>query len=323
MMGFLAQRLGQAAITWLIILSLLFFLFRLLPGDPASMVIDPRMTPEARELLRRQFGLDQPLPLQYFLYLGNLLRGEFGYSFQTGRPVVAMIFERLPATLLLFTSASVLSFLLGMWLGRVAAWRRGSPGEGFLTVLGLMLYTVFLPWFGMLVMWVFAFQLGLFPLGGMVSPEVWIAESGLVEKALDLLHHLVLPLVVLTATMFAGSMLLMRSSMLDVLGQEFITSARAKGLPERRVRDKHAARNALLPVVTSFALSCAFSMSGGVLTETVFSWPGLGSEIVRAVMSQDFPMAQAAFLFLAGVVLLANVVADVLYVYLDPRVRPS
>lgn len=323
MMGFLAQRLGQAAITWLIILSLLFFLFRLLPGDPASMVIDPRMTPEARELLRRQFGLDRPLLLQYFLYLGNLLRGEFGYSFQTGRPVVAMIFERLPATLLLFTSASVLSFLLGMWLGRVAAWRRGSPGEGFLTVLGLVLYTVFLPWFGMLVMWVFAFQLGLFPLGGMVSPEVWIAGSGLVEKALDLLHHLVLPLVVLTATMFAGSMLLMRSSMLDVLGQEFITSARAKGLPERRVRDKHAARNALLPVVTSFALSCAFSMSGGVLTETVFSWPGLGSEIVRAVMSQDFPMAQAAFLFLAGVVLLANVVADVLYVYLDPRVRPS
>lgn len=321
MLGFLIRRLGGAIATWFVVLTLLFFLFRLLPADPASLILDPKMTPEARDLLRRQFGLDRPVHLQYFMYLGNLLQGNFGVSFQTGRPVLETIMERLPPTLLLFTTASVLSFVLGAWCGRIIAWRRGSPVEGALVLAGLSLYTIFLPWFGMLILWIFAFRLRLFPLGGMLSPELWIGEARVISKALDLLHHLVLPLAVLTATMFAGSMLVMRASLLEILPEQYIMTARAKGLPERIVRDRHAARNALLPLITSFALSLAFSMGGGVLTETVFSWPGLGSEIVKAVLSQDFPMAQAAFLLLAGVVILANLIADLLYGYLDPRVR--
>jgi peptide/nickel transport system permease protein len=322
MIGYIIKRVWQTVITLFIILTLLFFLFRMVPGDPASMILDPRMTPEAKELLRRQFGLDKPLWMQYLLYLKNVFQGNFGRSFQAGRPVFEIIKEKLPATLLLFTSASILSFILGMRFGKVIAWRRGSVLEAGVTLFGLMFYTVFLPWFGMLMIWIFSYKLGLFPLGGMVSPEIWIKEGvSTLTKALDILHHLFLPLSVLTLTMFAGSMLIMRSSMLEILGKDYITTARSKGVQEKVVRDKHAARNAMLPLTTSFALSLAFSMSGGVLTETVFSWPGLGSEIVEAVLNQDFPLAQAAFLLIAFIVLGANLVADILYVYLDPRIR--
>jgi len=321
MTGYIARRLLQMVVTLFVILTVLFFLFRLMPGDPASMVLDPKMPPEAKEVLRHQFGLDRPLFTQYLLYLGNVLRGNFGRSFQSARSVLAVIVERLPATLLLFTTASVLSFALGMWIGKLIAWRRGGPLETSCTLLGLSFYTVFLPWFGMLVIWIFAYRLDWFPLGGILTPQLWIGMASTWAKALDVLHHLALPLFVLTAVMFAGSMLVMRSSMLETLEQDYVTAARAKGLTERVVRNRHAARNAMLPLVTSFTLSLAFSMSGGVLTETVFSWPGLGTELVEAVLSQDFPLAQGAFLLIAVLVLVANLVADVLYVVLDPRIR--
>ncbi len=321
MSGYITRRLLQMIVTLFVILTVLFFLFRLMPGDPVSMVLDPRMPPEAKEALRRQFGLDRPLVTQYLLYLGNVFRGNFGRSFQSARPVLAVIVERLPTTLLLFTTASVFSFALGMWIGKLIAWRRGGPLETSFTLLGLSFYTVFLPWFGMLVIWIFAYRLDWFPLGGILSPELWISEASTWAKSLDVLHHLALPLFVLTAVMFAGSMLVMRSSMLETLEQDYVTAARAKGLTERVVRNRHAARNAMLPLVTSFTLSLAFSMSGGVLTETVFSWPGLGTELVEAVLAQDFPLAQGAFLLIAILVLAANLVADLLYVVLDPRIR--
>jgi len=321
MTGYLARRLLQVLVTMFVILTVLFFLFRLMPGDPASMVLDPKMPPEAKEALRHQFGVDRPLVTQYLLYLGNVFRGNLGRSFQSARPVLAVILERLPATLLLFTTAVILAFTLGMWIGKLIAWRRGGPLEISCTLLGLSFYTVFLPWFGMLVIWIFAYQLDWFPLGGILTPELWISGASTWAKALDVLHHLALPLLVLTSVMFAGSMLVMRSSMLETLEQDYVTSARAKGLAERVVRNRHAARNAMLPLVTSFTLSLAFSMSGGVLTETVFSWPGVGTELVEAVMAQDYPLAQGAFLLIAVVVLAANLVADVLYVVLDPRIR--
>jgi len=321
MTGYIARRLLQMVVTLFVILTVLFFLFRLMPGDPVSMVLDPKMPPEAKEALRHQFGLDRPLVAQYFFYLGNVFRGNFGRSFQSARPVLAVIVDRLPATLLLFTTASVLSFALGMWIGKLIVWRRGGPLETSCTLLGLSFYTVFLPWFGMLVIWIFAYQLDWFPLGGILTPELWIGAASTWAKSLDVLHHLALPLFVLTAVMFAGSMLVMRSSMLETLEQDYVTAARAKGLSERVVKNKHAARNAMLPLVTSFTLSLAFSMSGGVLTETVFSWPGLGTELVEAVLAQDFPLAQGAFLLIAILVLVANLVADLLYVVLDPRIR--
>lgn len=323
MYRYIAGRILQIAVTLFILLTLTFFLFRVMPGDPASMVIDPKMPPEAKAILKKQLGLDEPLHNQYMIYLKNFFRGEFGRSFYYGRPVFEVIMQRLPATILLFTTAAIISWSLGFLLGKIIAWRRGTFLEHFLTFFGLVFYSVFLPWFGLMLIWIFSYKLGLFPLGGMISPELWL-ERGKVSGVIlfmDLLHHLILPIFVLTIVSFAGAMLLMRSSMLETLREDYILTARAKGLKEEVIRDKHAARNALLPVVTALALSLSFSMSGGVLTEVIFSWPGLGREIVAATLNYDYPLAQAAFVFLASIVLVANLIADVLYAYLDPRIR--
>lgn len=323
MYRYIAQRTLQIAITLFIVIALMFILFRIMPGDPATMVLDPKMPPEAKAILRKQFGLDEPLYMQFLIYLKNFFRGEFGRSFYFGRPVYDIIVEKLPNTILLFTSATIISWGLGFTLGKVIAWKRGSRLELSLTFFGLLFYTIFIPWFGLIMIWIFSYKLGIFPLGGMRSPELWMGgqEVSRIILALDILHHLALPLIVLTILNFAGAMLLMRSSMLETLREDYIMTARAKGLEEHVIRDRHAARNALLPVVTAFTLSLSFSMSGGVLTETVFTWPGLGREIVTATLNYDYPLAQAAFIFLAAIVLIANLIADVLYAYLDPRIK--
>jgi peptide/nickel transport system permease protein len=183
-------------------------------------------------------------------------------------------------------------------------------------------HTVFLPWLALLLIWIFAYRLGWFPITGMISEDVWLdPDAGLWTKALDIGHHMVLPLATLFLIHFGSSLLVMRSSMLDTLKEDYILTARAKGLTDKEVRNRHAARNAALPVVTGIGLSLAFSINGGALTETVFTWPGIGRELVFAVSHSDYPLAQAAFLLIAIVVLVANVIVDVLYAYLDPRIR--
>lgn len=323
MYSYLARRILQIALTLLILLTLMFFLFRIMPGDPASMIIDPKMPPEAKAILKKQFGLDEPPIKQYIIYLKNFFRGELGRSFYYGRPVFEIIMERLPATILLFTTATIISWSLGFFLGKIIAWKRGSFLEHSLNFFGLIFYSIFLPWFGLMLIWIFSYKLGLFPLGGMISPELWLEREKVswVLLFLDLLNHLILPILVLTIVSFAGAMLLTRSSMLETLREDYILTARAKGLKEEVIRDKHAARNALLPVVTALALSLSFSISGGVLTEIIFSWPGIGREIVAATLNYDYPLAQATFVFLASIVLTANLIADILYAYLDPRIR--
>jgi peptide/nickel transport system permease protein len=216
-----------------------------------------------------------------------------------------------------------MAYALGINLGRIIAWRRGGKLEYGSTVLGLFFYTMPIFWLGLLAIWVFSYRLDLFPVGGMKSPEIWSAavDVGVFRKLIDVLYHLFLPLTVFTVWIFTGSMLLMKNSMLETLREDYITTARAKGLSEKKVRDHHAARNAMLPVVTALALSMAFSFNGGVLTETTFSWPGLGSALVEASLNYDYPLAQGAFIMLAGVVLLAVLCADILYAYLDPRIK--
>lgn len=319
---FILRRLYQIIITLFIIMTLLFILFRVMPGDPASMILDPKIPAEAKALIREQFGLDKPLFIQYGYYLKNVLTLNFGHSFYYPKPVFDIVMEKLPNTILLFTTAVLLSYLIGIPLGKYIAWRRGSRLEIGITIIGLVFYTVFIPWFGLIMIWLFAYKLGWFPLGGMLTPELWADKGiGLLPKILDVLYHLCLPLFVLTLLFFAGSMLLMRNSMLEVLREDYILTAKAKGLDEKTIRNRHAARNAMLPVVTALTLSLAFSMNGGVLTEKVFSWPGLGKLLIEAVLSHDYPLAQAAFLLLSIVVLVANLIADVLYAYLDPRIK--
>jgi peptide/nickel transport system permease protein len=319
---YIFKRLVEIAVIFFVIMTILFILFRLAPGDPVARMVDPSMTPEDARRLKESLGLDRPLWTQYIYYLKNVATGNMGVSFHYGEPVTRILMNRLPNTILLFTTAIILSALLGVFLGKIAAWRRGERTDTVMTIGALFCHTLFLPWLGLIVIWVFAYRIGWFPITGMVSPQVWIdPEAGFIAKALDVLHHMILPLMTLVVIHFGSYLLVMRSSMLDTLKEDYILTARAKGLDERTIRNRHAAPNAALPVVTSVGLSLAFSINGGALTETVFTWPGLGRELVFSVSHSDYPLAQAAFLLIALVVLVANLAVDVLYAYLDPRIR--
>jgi len=319
---YIFRRLIQIIIIFFVILTVLFLLFRLAPGDPVSRMIDPDMTPEDAEVLISQLGLDQPLWTQYVYYVKNFFTGNFGDSFHYGQPVVRIIGNRLPNTILLFTSSIILSALVGIFLGKIASWHKGKKTDTWMTIGALVTHTVFLPWLALIMIWVFAYKLDWFPITGMISEEVWLdPDVGLLAKFLDVLHHMVLPLGTLFLIHFGSYLLIMRSSMLETLKEDYIITARAKGLEEDVIRDHHAAPNAALPVVTSVGLSLAFSINGGALTETVFTWPGIGRELVFSVSHNDYPLAQASFLLIAIVVLLSNLVVDVLYAYLDPRIR--
>jgi peptide/nickel transport system permease protein len=236
--------------------------------------------------------------------------------------VAQIIARRLPNTILLFTTAVILSTLAGVWLGKVVAWRKGRPVDTAITIGALVCHTLFLPWIALLIIWGLGYELGWFPITGMITPEVWIdPTAGFLTKTVDVLHHMALPLLTLFIVQFGSYMLIMRSSMLDTLSADYIFTARAKGLPEHTIRDRHAAPNAALPVITSVGLSLAFSINGGALTEQVFSWPGIGREMVFAVSNNDYPLALACFLLIALVVLMANLIVDVLYAFMDPRIR--
>ncbi|MBW2205143.1 MAG: ABC transporter permease [Deltaproteobacteria bacterium] len=301
---YIARRMIQIIIIFFVILTVLFLLFRLAPGDPVSRMVDPDMTQEDAEILIVQFGLDQPLGVQYLIYVKNFFTGHFGFSFHYGEPVVDIIRNRLPNTILLFTTSIILSALVGVFLGKIASWHKGKKTDSVMTIGALVTHTLFLPWLALILIWVFGYKFGWFPINGMIF-----------------MYHMVLPLSTLFLIHFGAYLLIMRSSMLETLKEDYILTARAKGLTEKVIRNHHAAPNAALPVVTSVGLSLAFSINGGALTETVFTWPGIGRELVSSVSQNDYPLAQACFLMIAGVVLVSNLVVDVLYAYLDPRIR--
>jgi len=317
---YILGKLVEIAVIFFVIMTALFFLFRLSPGDPISKVVDPMLTPEDMRYLIEQMGLDKPMWEQYVIYLKNFFAGNFGVSFHYGEPVFKIIKERLGWTILLFTSSTVLAAFAGVFLGKIAAWNKGSRLDSVMSISALVCYTLFIPWFALLLLWVLGFQLGLFPLGGILSPELWVGNASWFVKVLDIIHHMVLPLMTLFIINLGSYLLLMRSSMLSVLREDYIITARAKGLSERVIRNKHAAKNAALPVVTSVGLSLAFSINGGALTEQIFTWPGIGRELIFAVSNNDYPLAQACFLLIALVVLVANLIVDILYAYLDPRI---
>jgi len=285
-------------------------------------MVDPTMTREDVQRLIAQLGLDQPVWIQYVYYLKNFCTGNFGYSFHYGQPVVDIIWNRLPNTIILFTTSIILAALVGVFLGKIASWHKGTKTDAFMTIGALITHTVFLPWLALILIWVFAFKMGWFPINGMISEEIWLdPDAGMWAKLLDVIHHMVLPLTTLFLIHFGSYLLIMRSSMLETLKEDYIITGRAKGLTEKVIRNHHAAPNAALPVVTSVGLSLAFSINGGALTETVFTWPGIGRELVFSVSQNDYPLAQASFLLIAIVVLLSNLVVDILYAYLDPRIR--
>lgn len=314
------SRLLQLLLVLWAVVTILFLLFRLMPGNPMAAYIDPTFTAEQQEALMAQFGLDQPLWSQYFTYLGNLLQGEMGYSFRYRTPVSERIWALLPNTLILTFSSLIVAYGFGILAGAWLAWRRGSAVEKI--SLTAVLTTRAMPefWLGMVLLAVFSFWLGWFPAGGTRSPGLEYSGFWAFYTSADFLSHLALPAATLAIYSQGLPLLLMRSNMLDVMKEDFVTMARVKGLSKWTVVVKHAARNALLPVMTSFAISVGYQLQGNVVVESVFSWPGLGRELVLAVSASDYPLAQGAFLMIAVVVILMNLVADLLYAFLDPRI---
>lgn len=323
MRWFDVNRLTQYLIVIVVAVSLNFALPRLMPGNPLALIagVDVGlMTPDQRAELIEQIGLNEPLITQYVDYWGSILRGDLGTSFRSGRPISSLIAERLPWTLLLTGGALIVSAVFGIVLGAISAWRRG--GKIDVPLLTGMIALQSLPsfWLGMLLISVFAVQLGWLPSFGSVSPAADFTGWANVR---DIAEHAVLPILTLSVLSTPGVYMTMRYSMLEVLGEDFIRTARAKGASEKRVLFGHVARNAMAPVVTFLAIRLAFSFGGSVIIETVFSYPGLGRLVFEAVSGRDFPVMQSAFLVFTAAVLIANLVADLLYPILDPRTRAT
>jgi peptide/nickel transport system permease protein len=336
---YLAGRVGWALLTILFVIVLNFFLFRILPGDPARAGIrDPRMTAEAVEAIRVRFGLDKPLincfeslnplrlgdcavnPLQtqFFIYIGNLLRGEMGISYHTNRPVADMLTERLWNTVLLIGAGQILAIVIGVGLGLVAAWKARTAVDYAALVGSLLAWSLPTFWLGIILVLLGSRHFGL-PIGGKLTPGSHYANIW--EQWLDIGRHLVLPTLTFTIVYLGEYMLIMRSTVLEVLSEDYILTAKAKGLRTYQILKDHALRNTMLPMVTIIALNLGFTVGGAIQVETVFSWPGVGLAIFEAVGRRDYPMLSGAFLLLAVSVVFANLIADLLYSVLDPRVK--
>ncbi|MEU0742147.1 ABC transporter permease [Streptomyces sp. NPDC006134] len=315
-----AQKAGGALVSLAAVLVTGFFLFRLIPGDPVKTMTGGRpVSAEQLAAYRREFGLDLPLWRQFTDYCGKALTGDLGTSYQFRAPVTEKIAEALPNTLLLTGTAFVLYTLLGIVLGTRSAWRHGRLGDRLNTGLALTLYSVPSFWLGLLLIIVFSVGAGpvpgLFPTGGMESG----GEEGL-AYVLDVAHHLILPVLTLVAVEYGQTLLVTRSALLDEMGSDYLTTARAKGLRDDLVRRRHAVPNALLPTVTLVFVNLGRTVAGVILVETVFSWPGLGGLFYQALSVPDLPLVQGLFLFFASAVILMNTLADLVYPLFDPRV---
>ncbi|MCI0689679.1 MAG: ABC transporter permease [Sporichthyaceae bacterium] len=301
-----------------------FFLFRVLPGDPARKLARSRhLSQEATADLRERLGLTKPIWEQFTSYLNDLAHFDLGTSFLFHRPVADIIGERIWPTLLLVGSSTLLSIAFGLWIGIKGAWQRGSAFDRVSNATSLTLYSMPIFWLGIvLLLYLAGVQVGLgwFPTGGIHDPNV---TGGWLASTLDVVHHLFLPCLTLTLAYLAEFSLVMRSSLLDEMGQDYLTTARAKGLRDVLVRRRHAVPNALLPAVTLIFLHFGFIISGALTVELVYSWPGLGKLSIEALDFPDFPLLQAIFLLFAVSTIVFNLIGDLLLGVLDPRVRDA
>lgn len=326
MMRYFLRRLLGAIPLVLGIATLVFFVLHLAPGDPASIYAAPNVSPEALEQMRRNMGLDRPLHERYLKWMGSMFQGDFGVSFARNQPVSAVIAAILPNTLVLALSALVLAFVGGVTIGVVQAVRRGSLVDGALSLGTLFFYSMPSFWLALMLILVFSVYARnvwgwpvWFPASGMVSVDHGFLGSG--EQLVDRVRHLVLPSVSLALILAAGIARHTRAAMLEVIHQDYIRTARAKGLPERVVIFRHALRNALIPVITLLGLYLPFLFSGAVVIETVFAWPGMGKLMVDSIFQRDYPVVMAATFVFAVMVVLGNLLADLLYSAVDPRIR--
>ena len=385
MYKYIFKRIYQLVIVFFLFLVTSYVLFDAIPGNAfQNLLLNPDLPPEAYEQVVKLYGLDKPLSERVFLYVTNFLQGDLGYSYKHyPKTPIELISQRLPRTLMLFAMVNIIAFYTGFLIGKILAWRRGSKSETWITVTSVFSYTIFYPWFALMMLWFFGYKLNWLPIGKFLYPEKWydapfdsdvifvsmlkftaivsiiqilvyiytknieslsmrrnarflsfiiITLSSLfywntgellIQKpyAMDIAYHMILPIFTVTVVAFAGTALLTRTTMMEVMKDDFILTARAKGLSQKRIRDRHAARNALLPVVTSFIFTIVTIIDGSVLTETIFSWPGMGQLILQSVLEEDIPVAMASFSFIGIFALVAHFIADISYAYLDPRIR--
>ena len=318
-------------ITLVIVTIIIFVLFDAMPGTPIDRFrSDPTFDRARLEQLNRSFGINDP----YFVRMGKFVWAmfslDFGDSFVEGKPVSDIIAAAAPRTLFLFGGAVLIEYLFGVILGTFIAWRRGRFSEGSVIVGSLFFYNMPSFWIGLILLWLFAFTFDWFPLHGFSDPQETAKNIPLVAglgpgnpffQFVDLAYHAALPMLALVLISAAGTILLMQTAMLEVMGENFVLTARAKGLPERIVRRRHAARNAYLPVVTSLTISLAFIVGGAIILESIFSYFGLGYYFLQSIINQDQFLAGALLWIIAVLVIFGNLVADILYGVLDPRVR--
>lgn len=311
-------KVGGAVVSLFVIVVLSFFLIRVVPGDPIRLLTRNTSLGAAQiAQLRHEYGLDKPLPAQFLDYLVNLAHGDLGVSTNFQRPVSDLILQRLGPTVLLVGAATIISVLLGLWQGTRAGWRRGSRFDRFSTGFALTLWSAPTFWLGMILL---AVAGSWFPTQGILDPDT---PPAFLPQALDALHHLVLPCLTLVAVLYAQYLLVMRSSLLEEMNADYLTTARAKGLRDDLVRGRHAVPNALLPTVTLIFIQLGFVVGGAVTVETVYSWPGLGLLLYQALSDHDGALLQGLLLVLAGAVLVMNLIGDLLLHVIDPRVRAA
>jgi peptide/nickel transport system permease protein len=318
---FLGRKLGQAAVTIVAIVLLNFVLFRLMPGSPDRILLrNPNATPDAIAAIRERWGLDKPLfPDQLVDYIVATAHFDLGDSFKfRGQTVSEVIVDRVGPTVLLVGLGELISVIIGLAVGAYAGWKRGGVVDRIGSSASLVLYSM--PYFviGMPLIVIFAAGLGWFPTSGMQSVS---GSNGFLDSLLDLAHHLALPLLTVSLGLIGQYSILMRSAIIETRAEDYVTTARAKGLPDGRVLRQHAFPNALLPMVTLIAINFGYVIAGAITAEIVFSWPGLGTLTITALSARDYPVLQGIFLLVAISVVIANLIADIVYGVLDPRVR--
>lgn len=318
MARFIIKRIAQSLVILIGVTLVIFFFIHFAPGDPFIQSLNPNVTPELREKMLRDIGYYDPIHVQYFKWVSHALRGDLGHSIRFGQPVTKVIMDYLPNTMILGGVSLILSIIIAIPAGKFSSMHRNSILDYIVTFFCFLGISVPVFFFGLLLIKWFAFDIPIFPTSGMVT----IGEnySGL-DKIIDVIKHLFLPSVVLSLANTATFMRYTRSSMIEVIDQDYIRTARAKGVSEKKVINKHAFRNALVSIITIITLSIPRIFSGAVLTETIFVWPGIGRVNYDAILRRDYPLIMGILLMIATIILLSNLVADILYALADPRIR--
>lgn len=322
MRKFLVRRLTYLVFTWFVFATLLFVIFRIAPGDPTTMYIPDGMTAAERQATLERYGLTKPLHEQYFHYMANLLQGDLGMSYRYNAPVLDILATKFWNTIFLMGTGFAISYCLGTLFGAYLGWVRGTVKEKLGLIMALIQRSSPEFWIGIILLNIFVFQLGWFPWGG-ISAIGSDAPAGFFTRYFnwDFAYHVALPVATAVIYYSAQPILVMRNNMIGVMNSDFVEIKEAEGLPTYRVLYHHAARNSILPMITLMATVTGLSVGGSLVIETVFSWPGMGLEMVESVTYNDYPMAMGTFLLMGSVVIVMNFLADIAYTYLDPRVR--